>query len=159
MAQHLAKFWVNERIVLYSDSMVTVACINKRTSRNKMIMRCLRRLFWLSATYNFHLTACHLLGCLNSAADSVSRLHSPGHLQISPPIHSILTPVASHVLTVSAISSQQVPVVDVPRLCHKAGWHLVQLILLELRPFRTASTRKSCFTVGTLLQLLQTRLT
>ena len=80
-AQRGAKFWVNKRIILHSDNMVTVASINKGTSRNKMIMRCIRRLFWLSATYNFHLTCRHLRGYLNVASDSASRLHLPGHLQ------------------------------------------------------------------------------
>lgn len=80
-AQRWAKFWANKRIILHSDNMVTVASINKGTSRNKMVMRCIRRLFWLSATYNFHLTARHLSGYLNICADSASRLHLPGHLQ------------------------------------------------------------------------------
>ncbi|MEW8544940.1 MAG: reverse transcriptase domain-containing protein [Candidatus Thiodiazotropha sp.] len=80
-AQRWAKFWVNKRIILHSDNMVTVSCVNRGTSRNKLVMRCLRRLFWLSASYNFHLTARYLKGCLNVAADSASRLHSPGYLQ------------------------------------------------------------------------------
>ena len=98
-AQCWAKFWVNKLIVLHSDNMVTVACVNKGTSRNTMVMRCLRRLFWLSATYNFHLTARHLPGCLNIAADSASRLHSPGHLQTLLPF-TAYSPLWLHVFTV-----------------------------------------------------------
>ena len=94
-AQRWAKFWVNKRIILHSDNMVTVASINKGTSRNKMIMRCIRRLFWLSATYNFHLTCRHLRGYLNVAADSASRLHLPGHLQTLLPF-TVYSPLWFH---------------------------------------------------------------
>lgn len=95
-AQRWSKVWVNKRIILHSDNMVTVASINKGTSRNKMVMQCLRKLFWLSATYNFHLTAQHLAGSLNIAADSASRLHSPGHLQTLLPF-TAYTPLWLHI--------------------------------------------------------------
>ena len=49
--------WRNKRIVVYSNNTVSVASINKCTSRNAAIMKCLRSLFWLSARFNFHLTA------------------------------------------------------------------------------------------------------
>ena len=151
-AQRWAKFWVNKRIVLHSDNMVTVACVNKGTNRNKMVMRCLRRLFWLSATYNFHLAARHLPGCLNIAADSASRLHSPGHLQTLLPF-TAYSPLWLH------MSSQSLHF-----LLNRFPWwtsldSVTKPVLLELKPFRTASTRKSVFTEGTLSQLLQTRLT
>ena len=76
-----AHFWRNKRIIIYSDSAVTVAALNKGTCRNDAIMKCLRNLFWLSATFNFHLTARHLRGIFNVAADSASRLATPGHLE------------------------------------------------------------------------------
>ena len=91
-AQRWSKYWVNKRIVLHS---VTVACVNKGTSKNKMVMQCLRRLFWLSATHNFHMIARHLPGCLNIAADSASRLHSPGYLQTLLP-YTACTPLWQH---------------------------------------------------------------
>ena len=76
-----APFWRNKRILIYSDSSVTVAAINKGTCRNDTVMKCIRNLFWLSATFNFHLTARHLPGIENTAADSASRLATPGHLE------------------------------------------------------------------------------
>ena len=94
-AQRWAKYWRNKRIVLHSDNMVTVSSLNRGTCRNKMVMQCLRRLFWLSATYNFHLTARHLAGYLNIAADSASRLHSPGYLQVLLPF-TAYTPLWLH---------------------------------------------------------------
>ena len=80
-AQRWAPLWQNKRVILYSDNSVTVACLNKGTSRNLMVMKCIRFLFWLSAAYNFHLTCRHIPGIRNIAADSASRLHLPGHLE------------------------------------------------------------------------------
>ena len=40
-------------------------------------MRYLRELFWLSAVYNFRITATHLPGCMNYIADAISRMHEP----------------------------------------------------------------------------------
>ena len=73
-----APFWRNKRIIIYSDNTVMVSALNKGTCRNDAIMRCIRSLFWLSASYNFQLTARFLPGVQNIAA---SRLGSPGHLE------------------------------------------------------------------------------
>ena len=43
-------------------------------------MQELRELFWLSAMYNFHITAIYLEGFRNTTADAISRLHERGHL-------------------------------------------------------------------------------
>lgn len=94
-AHRWAHKWTNKRIIIYSDNTVTVASINKGTSGNFHIMKCLRSLFWLSAMFNFHLTAKYLPGALNIAADSASRLHSRGHLQTLLPFTSY-TPLHFH---------------------------------------------------------------
>ena len=47
----------NKRIYLQSDNITAVAAINKGICRNPFIMGCLRQLFWLSACYNFHISA------------------------------------------------------------------------------------------------------
>ena len=70
--------WRNQRIYVFSDNTVTVAGVNKGTSRNPLIMECLRYLFWLSVTFNFHLRAIHIKGKYNDKADMLSRLHEPG---------------------------------------------------------------------------------
>lgn len=93
-----APFWRNKRIIIFSDNSVTVAALNKGTCRNDAIMKCIRNLFWLSATFNFHLTARHLPGILNIAADSASRLATPGHLETlwpftdESPLHLHMSP-------------------------------------------------------------------
>ena len=87
--------WPNKRIIVYSDNTVSVASINKCTSRNVAIMKCLQSLFWLSALYNFHLTANFLPGVRNIAADSASRFHLPGYLHTLLPFTEY-TPLACH---------------------------------------------------------------
>lgn len=72
-----APCWRNKRICIQSDNRFTVASINRGTSSNPFIMWCLRILFWLSATYNFHLKARHIRGASNIVADGISRLHEP----------------------------------------------------------------------------------
>lgn len=79
-AQRWALLWRNKRIIIHSDNSVTVASVNKGTSKNKVIMQCLRHLFWLSASFNFHLSCKFLPGIYNVAAGSASCLHQPGHL-------------------------------------------------------------------------------
>ena len=69
-AQRWAKLWQNKHIIIYSDNSVTVSSLNKGTSRNPVVMQCLRKLFWLSAYHNFHLTSWHIAGAQNIAADS-----------------------------------------------------------------------------------------
>ena len=80
-AYRWAPFWKNKKIIIYSDNTVTVAAINKGTSRNTSIMKSLRSLFWLSVAHNYHLTTKFIQGARNVAADSASRLHLPGHLE------------------------------------------------------------------------------
>ncbi|CAC5404417.1 unnamed protein product [Mytilus coruscus] len=74
-AKRWAKCWQNKRVYIYCDNSSTVGCINKSTSKNKLLMSFLRKLFWMSATNNFHLVAIHLPGKQNDMADAVSRLH------------------------------------------------------------------------------------
>ena len=84
-ANRWAHFWRNKRVIIYSDNSVTVASINKASSRKATIMRSLRYLFWLSAAFNFHLTARFSPGIFNTVADSASRLHTSGFLEVLLP--------------------------------------------------------------------------
>ena len=60
-----------------SDNSTTVAGVNHGSSRSPVIMKYLRYMFWLSAVYNFRLTAMHIPGADNVLADKISRLHEP----------------------------------------------------------------------------------
>lgn len=75
-----APYWKNKKIYIQSDNMVTVHTINRGTSKNPFLMACLRVLFWLSATFNFHITARFIPGLTNTLADGISRLHEPKKL-------------------------------------------------------------------------------
>lgn len=87
--------WRNKRIYIQSDNVTTVATINRGTSRNPFIMGCLRVLFWLSAQYNFHITAHFIRGLANTVADNISRIHEPKRFhQLLPFIHP--TPLELH---------------------------------------------------------------
>ncbi|MCG8046809.1 MAG: reverse transcriptase domain-containing protein [Candidatus Thiodiazotropha endolucinida] len=94
-AQRWAPFWQNKHIIIYSDNTTTVASLNKGTSHNSVVMKCLRRLFWLSAFHNFHLTSRYIQGVRNTAADSASRLHIPGHLETLLPF-TAYSPLSAH---------------------------------------------------------------
>ena len=80
-ANRWAHFWENKRVIIYSDNSVTVAAINKGSSKNATIMKSLRYMFWLSVTFNFQLSACFIPGIFNTIADSASRLHTAGFLE------------------------------------------------------------------------------
>ena len=81
-----ASAWRNKRIYIQSDNVVTVSTINRGTSRNPFLMSCLRHLFWLSATFNFHITARFIRGSKNTLADSISRMHEPLHFMKLQPL-------------------------------------------------------------------------
>ncbi|MES9970252.1 MAG: reverse transcriptase domain-containing protein [Candidatus Thiodiazotropha sp.] len=90
-----APLWQNKRIYIQSDNITTVATINRGTSRNPFLMSCMRNLFWLSAKYNFHVTAKFVRGATNIVADAASRLHEPSMLnQLLP--YTIPSPLLLH---------------------------------------------------------------
>ena len=72
--------WANQHVIIHSDNQPAVAMLNKGTTRNTLVMPYLRHLFWLSATYNFQITAKYIPGLENATADAVSRMHEPAKL-------------------------------------------------------------------------------
>ncbi len=69
--------WANQHVVVKSDNQAAVAMINKGTTANPQVMEWLRDLFWLSAIYNFRITAAYIPGIDNVYADSLSCMHTP----------------------------------------------------------------------------------
>ena len=65
--------WAGQRICCYSDNMAVVYTINKESARDPQLMRLLRALFFLSATFNVTITARHIPGVQNASADALSR--------------------------------------------------------------------------------------
>lgn len=74
-----APLWRNKTVHVFCDNTAAVAMLNKGTTKNPIMMYFLRRLFWLSATFNFRLKVFHVAGINNVTADHVSRLHDPTH--------------------------------------------------------------------------------
>ena len=71
------KLWCNKHVIIQSDNTTAVSIINKGTTGNPIIMRYLREIFWLSAVYNFRITAKYLPGCMNYIVDAISYMHEP----------------------------------------------------------------------------------
>lgn len=65
----------NRKVILHCDNMAAVGIVNRGSSREAVVMSSLRRLFWLSAVYNFRIYATYFPGEENRVADAISRLH------------------------------------------------------------------------------------
>ena len=73
-----APHWRNHKVTIHSDNQAAVSMINKGSAKDPFTMASLRRVFWLSAIFNFRLTAVYYPGRYNTLADAASRLHEPG---------------------------------------------------------------------------------
>lgn len=68
------------RFILHCDNSNSVLAINSGRSRKLSMLLCLREIWFLSAFYNFEISAIHVPGRHNSLADHLSRWHlSPYH--------------------------------------------------------------------------------
>ena len=95
-ATRWGKLWANQRVIIHSDNQAAVQIINKGTTTNPLITQELRALFWLSAVYNFHITAVYLVGTANTLADAISRLHErQGLLHFYASLCDLSTPVSA----------------------------------------------------------------
>ena len=65
--------WESSHIRVRSDNSAVVAIINGGYSRDTEVMHLMRCLHFLSARYDFRLSAEHIKGSLNEAADALSR--------------------------------------------------------------------------------------
>lgn len=82
-AAHLwAPEWANKIIKVHTDNQAACAIINRGTARNPFVMDSLRRVFWLSAIYNFKISAVYYPGDHNVIADAFSRIHEPAAWKI-----------------------------------------------------------------------------
>ena len=84
MAERWAPLSSCKHVIIHSDSQVAACIINKGSTKNSLIMGLLHRLFWLSAIYNFRITARYINGAHNVIADAISRMDipSPGYQAI-----------------------------------------------------------------------------
>ncbi len=91
-AKKWASQWRNKHLLVVSDNTATVAAVNKGSSPSKRIMAMLRDLFWLSATYNFHITAKWIAGVDNTLADAGSRGNIALMLDLDPQLVFVQDP-------------------------------------------------------------------
>lgn len=76
--EELRDQWITVR----TDNTTTLSAINKGTSGNPLVMQWLRKIFWLSATYNFRVTSRYIPTASNTMADAISRIHDPAHCKL-----------------------------------------------------------------------------
>ena len=76
-ATRWAHRWSNHRVLVYCDNHAAVGILNKGSCRDAFMMQSLRRIFWLSAKFNFKLRVIYYPGIVNVVADAVSRLQEP----------------------------------------------------------------------------------
>ena len=69
-------------IIVRTDNTTTLSTINKGTSSNQLVMQWLRKLFWLSVTYNFRVTSRYIPTATNTLDDAISRIHDPAHCEL-----------------------------------------------------------------------------
>jgi len=77
-ASRWAQIWANKKVFVHCDNLAACSIINKGSCKHPLVMDSLRRIFWLSAVYNFRIRAVYYPGSANFLADSVSRLHEQG---------------------------------------------------------------------------------
>ena len=92
---------------VWSDNTTTLSSIHRCSSRSPLLMKCLRYVFWLSAIYNFRLTASYTPGIQNALADEISRLHEPYSVHCLQDILAA-SPLSWHMSLNRFFSSQQV---------------------------------------------------
>lgn len=76
--------WSHKRLVVYSDNMAVVTTIMAGTSRDPALAHLCRCLFFISAKWSFEVTASHVAGKTNVAADALSRDDLPRFFAATP---------------------------------------------------------------------------
>ena len=67
------KHWKGHRVTAFCDNMAVVSVLNSRSCQDKVMMQMLRGLFFIEASLQFKLSACHVAGIRNELADDLSR--------------------------------------------------------------------------------------
>lgn len=79
----------NKCVTFHSDNAAVVAIINKQSSKDKLLMKLVRRLVIATLKHNILFKACHIPGLSNNLADSLSRLQVEQFLQECPFHHPL----------------------------------------------------------------------
>ena len=82
----------------HCDNQGLVASINKGSSKDTMVMHLLRCLWFFTAAFDIHITAIHIAGKTNNAADMLSRNQTAKFLKAYPDMPAFPTPVPPSIL-------------------------------------------------------------
>ena len=92
--------FVGKTVVIHThtDSTATKGIINKGRTVNAYINSMLRKLFWVCVKHDVQVIAVSVSGVLNQMADTISRLHERGKLDLlwillSNWFHAVLLPI------------------------------------------------------------------
>ena len=85
--------WSTKHVRCSSDNLAVVHAINVRSVRDHNLMRLLRCLFFIEAHFNFRITAAHISGSANTAADMLSRNNITDFLSVFPQVSPFPTPI------------------------------------------------------------------
>ena len=99
--QNLAK----KRVEFQCDNHSLVIAINKGTTKDTLVMHLLRCLWFFTALFDIDITATHIAGTENKAADMLSRNNISGFFSAHPEASQYTTPVPVSLL--SLITPQQ----------------------------------------------------
>ena len=90
-------------VLFHCDNASVVVSINKGSARQDVVMHLLRSMWFFTAHYDMHVSAAHIQGAANCAADCISRGNMSSFFSMNPqaqpaptrlpePLLSILTP-------------------------------------------------------------------
>ena len=82
----------------HCDNQGLVAAINKGSSKDTMVMHLLRCLWFFTAAFDINITATHISGKSNNAADMLSRNQAAKFLETHPDIPAFPTPLPPSIL-------------------------------------------------------------
>ena len=87
------RVWSSKHVRCHSDNSAVVQAINIRTVKDHNLMRLLCCLFFVEAQFNFRITATHINGSINTAADMLSRNNIANFFSSFPQVSPIPTPI------------------------------------------------------------------
>ena len=90
--------WRGSRICCYCDNIAVVFALNKGSARDPQLMRLLRALFFFRATHDFSLSARHIAGICNEAADALSRNNISRFMSLQPLAQAQPSPLPQELL-------------------------------------------------------------
>ena len=93
-----ARLLTNTCVIFYCDNESVCSIINKRTSRDPIVMILLRRLVMVTMEWNIMFHASHIRGLENALSDALSRLQFARARRLAPWLQEESTPIPEHLL-------------------------------------------------------------